>query len=260
MLQIDKDENNIAYIFEKSKNKKTADAISDKISYCETAGKNDFKSIDVDDPYYFALAPRPLKEKERMTLFVSGEAGAGKSHYTREFAKRYNQMFPNNPIYLISYLDEDATLDAYKKIKRIKAFDNEFLNNCMKLDLKTEFKNTLVIFDDIDSVANKKVKDVIYGFLFKLLKIGRHSNTSVAYIGHELYAEHKLKNVLNESMYITFFPRYLNFKKSKYLLSEYFGLSKQQIERIQNIKNSRFITYIKGSDKIILSEKEMFLL
>ena len=130
----------------------------------------------------------------------------------------------------------------------------------MKLDLKTEFKNTLVIFDDIDSVANKKVKDVIYGFLFKLLKIGRHSNTSVVYIGHELYAEHKLKNVLNESMYITFFPRYLNFKKSKYLLSEYFGLSKEQIERIQNIKNSRFITYIKGSDKIILSEKEMFLL
>ena len=173
MLQIDKDENNIAYIFEKSKNKKTADAISDKISYCETAGKNDFKSIDVDDPYYFALAPRPLKEKERMTLFVAGEAGAGKSYYVREFVKRYNEMFPNNPIYSISYLDEDATLDAYKKIKRIKAFDNEFLNNCMKLDLKTEFKNTFVIFDDIDSVANKKVKDVIYGFLFKLLKIGR---------------------------------------------------------------------------------------
>ena len=154
MLQIDKDENNIAYIFEKSKNKKTADAISDKISYCETAGKNGFKSIDVDDPYYFALAPLPFKEKEKMTLFVAGESGAGKSYYIREYAKRYNEMFPKNPIYLISYLDEDKTLDEYKKIKRIKAMTNQFLNNCMKLDLKTEFN--LVIFDDIDSITDKK--------------------------------------------------------------------------------------------------------
>ena len=33
---------------------------------------------------------------------------------------------------------------------------NQFLNNCMKLDLKTEFKNTFVIFDDIDSITDKK--------------------------------------------------------------------------------------------------------
>ena len=64
MLQIDKDENNIAHILEKSESKKTADGISDKISYTESVSKNGFKSIDVDDPYYFALAPRPLKEKK----------------------------------------------------------------------------------------------------------------------------------------------------------------------------------------------------
>ena len=168
MLQIDKDENNIAYILEKSESKKTADGISDKISYTESVSKNGFKSIDVDDPYYFALAPRPLKEKERMTLFVAGESGAGKSHYIREYAKRYNEMFPKNPIYLISYLDEDETLDKYKKIKRIKAMTNQFLNNCMKLDLKTEFKNTFVIFDDIDSITEKKIQQVIYGFLILL--------------------------------------------------------------------------------------------
>ena len=179
MLQIDKDENNIAYILEKSENKKTADVISDKVSYTETVSKDGFKSIDVDDPYTFGLAPRPLKEIERMTLFVTGEAGAGKSYYVREYVKRYNRMFPNNPIYLISYLDKDKTLDEYKKIKRIKAFTNAFLNNCMKLDLETDFKNTFVIFDDIDSISETKVKDVIYGFLLKLLKIGRHYNTSV---------------------------------------------------------------------------------
>ena len=65
MLQIDKDENNIAYILAKSESKKTADVISDKVLYTETVGKNGFKSKDVDDPYYKALAPRQLKEKKK---------------------------------------------------------------------------------------------------------------------------------------------------------------------------------------------------
>ena len=95
MLQ-NKDKNNIAHFLKRSENKKTADLISDIISYTKTVGKNDFKSIDVGDPYYFASAPRPLQEKERMTLFVACKSVACKSHYIHEYAKQYNQMFPKN--------------------------------------------------------------------------------------------------------------------------------------------------------------------
>jgi hypothetical protein len=55
-------------------------------------------------------------------------------------------------------LDEDETLDAYKEIIRLNAFQEEFLDTCMDMDLKAEFSNSLVIFDDIDSVVNKKPK------------------------------------------------------------------------------------------------------
>lgn len=93
-----------------------------------------------------------------------------------------------------------------------------------------------------------------------MLRLGRHENISVAYLGHELYASHELKNILNESHSITWFPKFLNFKKSKYLTENYFGLSKEQIARIHNIKNSRSVTYLKGSDKLILTEHEIFIL
>ena len=36
-------------------------------------------NIELKDGYKFGLAPRPIKEKERMTLFIAGESGAGKS-------------------------------------------------------------------------------------------------------------------------------------------------------------------------------------
>jgi hypothetical protein len=116
-----------------------------------------------------------------------------------------------------------------------------------------------VIFDDIDSIVNKKTKEKIYGLLNKMLRTGRHFGTSVAYAGHELYASPELKSILNESMTITFFPRFLSYKKLKYLLEVYFGLSKEQIERIRAIRD-RSVTYIKGSDKIILSDTQCFIL
>ena len=92
-----------------------------------------------------------------------------------------------------------------------------------------------------------------------MLRIGRHFNTSVAYLGHELYASHELKSILNESHSITWFPRFLNHKKLKYLTEVYFGLDKQQIAKILALRD-RSTTYIKGADKVILTSSECFIL
>lgn len=249
-LKLNENCNNFAII-------KNGDETVGSISY--TDDKTGLEDVELEDKYRFQLTPRPLKEKERMTLFCAGESGAGKSYFIREYAKLYSKMFPKNNIYLISYLDEDETLDAFKKIIRINAFQEEFLDECLDLDLKEEFSDSMVIFDDIDSIVNKKTKEKIYGLLSKMLRIGRHFQISVAYVGHELYHSNDLKSILNESQTITFFPRYLNYKKLKYLLEKYFGLSKEQIEKIRSLKD-RSVTYIKGADKIILSDTKCFIL
>lgn len=138
-----KSENVISYIINKD------NEINGLVSYEDIQKNNEADSIDLEDNHHFQLAPRPLKEKERSVLFVAGESGAGKSYYIREYAKFYNKMFPKNQIYLISYLKYDDTLDTYDKIKRINAFTTEFLDDCMQIDLE-EFKDTFIIFDDID--------------------------------------------------------------------------------------------------------------
>jgi len=249
-LILNSEEDNFAFVTN-SKGKRVGE-----ISCVDKEGDD---TVELEDGFKFVLAPRPVKELERMTLFVAGESGAGKSWFIREYAKRYKAMFPKNPIYLLSYLDKDETLDAYKEIIRINAFRQDFLDECMDWKLEDEFPNSFVIFDDIDAIVNKKTKEKIYGLLNKMLRIGRHCGLSVAYVGHELYHSNDLKSILNESQTITFFPRYLNFKKMKYLLEVYFGLSKEQISRIRKIKD-RSVTYIKGSNKVILSDTQCFVL
>jgi Cdc6-like AAA superfamily ATPase len=251
-FDINKKEKIISYIVDKN------NKIENTVSLVDSKNGNDF--IELDSDHHFQLAPRPLKETERMCIFVSGESGAGKSYYIREYSKFYNKMFKNNEIYLISYLKNDETLDEFKKIIRLDVIDNiEFLENIEKLNCEEEFSNCLVIFDDIDSISNKRTKDKIYSLLNKLLRIGRHFSCSICYASHELYNDPTLKHILNECQIITFFPKYLNYKKIKYLLETYFGLSKNQIEKIKSI-DSRFITYFKGNPKVIMSEKIMFLL
>ena len=247
-----KSKNIISYIVKKDTNRR----VNNLCLVDEDSGATD---VGINDEHKFTLAPKPSSEKERSVLFIAGESGAGKSYFAREYAKDYSKMFPRNNIYLISYLDRDETLDSYKKITRLNCFNDEFLAECNTLDLEAEFSNSFVIFDDIDSMTEKKIKVIIYGLLNKMLRLGRHYNISVAYLGHELYSSHELKCILNESNTVTFFPRFLNFKKMKYLLQEYFGLSQDQIEKIRAMKD-RNVTFIKGANKVILSDSQCFIL
>ena len=151
------------------------------------------------------MCPKPVSERERDVLFIAGESGSGKSYYAREYAKKYKDMFPDNDILLISYLEHDETLDEYKEIIRLDCFNTNFLSVCETLNIQNEFSNSLIIFDDIDSITNKKEKLTIFGLLNKLLRIGRHYNTSVAYLGHELYNSSELKTIMNEAFKILYF-------------------------------------------------------
>jgi Cdc6-like AAA superfamily ATPase len=250
--------NNPTSVFSYITDNKT-DKIIDTLSY-EADNKNGFIDLELKSDLRFELAPIPKKELERICLYVAGESGSGKSYFIREYVKRYNKLFPKNPIYLISYLKQDKTIDEFKRIIRIEWENIDFLTECTKDDFFCSLSNSFIIFDDVDSIPNKNKKDVIYKLIHKILRIGRHHNISTAIVSHELYANHELKLILNECHCITYFPQRLNHRKQKYLLENYFGLSKEQIQKIKSIED-RSITYIKlFDDKIILSSHHCFLL
>ncbi len=259
MLNYNKDDNIFAHIVEdNSKNDNKHKKVGSISIYPD---KDDgITEMEINDGYRLQLIP---SNRERDVIFVGAESGAGKSYFIKQYCIEYKQKYPKNPIYLISYLDEDVTLDNYKQIERLKAFEPEFLDflhNITPKEINEEFKDCLVIFDDVDCISEKPIYKKIHGFINKLLRIGRHSNTSIAYLGHELYNCPDLKHILNECHYIVFFPKYLNFKKMKYLLEQYLGLSNDEILRIRNIKNSRHITFIKGYPRIILTQKSVYYL
>lgn len=195
----------------------------------------------------------PDKDTERSILYITAPSGSGKSYYTRQYLEQYHKMYPKRDIFIFSALDSDTTLDKLKYLKRIKIKSPEFLD----MDLTAQdFKDSLVVMDDVDCVSVKPIKLKIQSILTSVNNTGRHFNVSVIYTSHMATNGLETKNILNECHSITVFPKNFGGKSSKYLFENYLGLEKDEIKKIKNAKNSRWVTIVKTYPMVFFSATE----
>lgn len=232
------------------KNKKASDVLC--LSDSAKAGELEM-TLDKDEKF----EPTPNIKKERDVLYIFGQSGSGKSFYVQMYAKNYKVMYPKNPIYVFSTLADDKEgLDKIKGIKRIK-LDAEFINDA--IIPTADFSNSLVIFDDVDNISDKKTKAVVWTYLNNMLQTGRHFNISVALTFHVSAGGNQTKMILNEATSLTFFPTTIGGRNLKYICDSYLGMEKEQIKKMKKIE-SRWLTIHKTYPKVILSEKTAFIL
>jgi hypothetical protein len=194
----------------------------------------------------------PDENKERFIAYVVGASGSGKSFFASQLGNEYKKMFPKNSIYLLSYLDNDSSIDQIKGIKRIK-LDDEFLET----DLDAEdFRDSLVIWDDTDCITDKKMVLKLRDLLGKMLNTGRHCKNSVIYLSHIACNGLQTKSILNETHSITFFNATLGGRTRQYLLNQYLGLNKAEIEALNDIQG-RAITICKTYPMVLIAEREI---
>ena len=221
--------------------KKAGGAHSNKVIYVNNNPKakvrNPMKELVVKENERVQMIPN--KKKERFVSYVSGQAGSGKSYFTNKLAEEYHSMYPKRPIYLFSLLTEDKSIKC-KHIKRVK-LDENFLKTDLSL---ADMKNSCLIFDDI---------------IDTLLQCGRHSGTSVVYVSHLACNGKDTKMILAECNNITIFCQTMGNRGIKYLLSDHFGLSNKQIQKIKKLP-SRHVTINRTYPMVLLHEKGAFLL
>lgn len=213
--------------------------------------------LDIYDGY---VVPLP-KLDTRNVNYVAGPSGSGKSTYASIQAEKYRKLYPHNQIYIFSRLDQDPAFDGkfFPKPIRMK-IDDSLLNNPIDIS-EQAYKNCLVIFDDIDSIQNDKLKKAVMKLENDILEVGRHNNISVICTCHLLNPNDRKfgRTILNEAHTITFFPKSGSSYQIEYMLKNYFGLKKPQIQEILGL-NSRWVTCFKSYPQICIYEHGAFLL
>ena len=216
--------------------------------------KTYFKNMKIPLSSKFQQVPDTTKERE--ILYITGPSGSGKSTYVRKFIQQYKKTKEkkNNPIYLLSSLTEDESLDDVEP-KRIR-IDNSLVTDPLNIE---DFESSLIIFDDIDVLSDKKIKEAVYAFLNKVLEIGRHFKIDAISTNHLATDKNATRRILNESSTIVYFPHSGVGRGINYLLKEYLGLTKKTITYFKNSK-SRWISIVKNYPMLFITETEVGLL
>jgi len=194
------------------------------------------------------LVPMFDETLERQVFMISGMSGSGKSTYTSSLCRTYKRQYPTNKILLFSNKPSDPVFDSLEYIERI------VINEDLLLDPITlnEMTDTLVIFDDVEYSTNKEVDKELDRIRDLILQQGRSYKCSFAYITHQSNNYKATRTILNECNSVTVFPAMTTRYSLKYLLSNYFGFDKDQINKICKLP-SRAVTIFKSPPLVLYS-------
>jgi hypothetical protein len=216
---------------------------------------NSVKSFTCEDDETVQQIPNVLKERD--VIYCSGGSGAGKSYYIMLYVQCYKKLFKDREIYVFSGIEEDSgSLDQIKNLNRVKIFEEDFLESEFALE---DFKDSLVIFDDLEMISSKKLKDKILKLQDSMLCGGRHKNITVCVANHSAANGKETKLIINEASTIVLYCKGLGSRVLKYVLDNYLGLDKKTIKKITKLE-SRWISIIKTYPMVCLYEKGGFIL
>jgi hypothetical protein len=208
-----------------------------------------YKDLNLDN-----LFPVPTENLGRDCYLIFGPSGSGKSHFSSLYIKEYRKKYPKNDVILISRVEKDDVLDRLG-IKRLK-IDSSLIDDPISMD---EISNTLVLFDDVCTIPDKKIKNYILHLRDSILTIGRHYKTSCIVTCHQIMKGHESKLLLLESTKVVLFPKCGTNYSNTNFLRLYCGLSNKQIKKILEV-DSRWVMISRAYPYFVMYDKGVFIL
>jgi hypothetical protein len=207
----------------------------------------------------FVVYPYPNRlPTDRFSMYCAGPTNCGKSTVISKTAEIWGLLKRNRgkPIYIFSRggnKDQDV---AFKWIRPRPTFiplDEHVF------ELKTDdFTKSLVIFDDIDVVPDKKMRDHIIAIRTDILQAGRKKFIDIMNSSHLVLDFNKTRQSITESTVCVVFPTSGMQIQISRLLSNYVGLDKNQIQRIKSIQ--KWIAIYTIAPRILVHSHGAFVL
>ena len=205
------------------------------------------------------LSPLPDVDS-RFVSYISGPSGSGKSTYASNIATTFKKVFPHKPVYLFSRTDHHKD-PALVKLRPIQiGIDENLLQH--PIDISQEISGgALIIFDDCNTVQDAKLKKEIDKLMCDIMEIGRKLDCSIIITNHLVLPNEKsfARTLMNEIHNMTVFPKSGSSHQITYALKTYFGLKRQDIEKIIDLP-SRWVTISTHAPRYVLHQGGCYIL
>jgi hypothetical protein len=195
-----------------------------------------------------------LGKDPTITAYVAGPSGSGKSTVGKNLIVEIKRRRHKPKIYLFSQLNEDEVLD--KIVDHRILIGENLIDSPITLN---ELKDSILIFDDIETIPNEKLKKIVSNLRDQALSEGRHHNICTICTNHMVTDYKKTKNMIAEAKLIYLFPSQGQLNSIVHLLKDIVGLNKDEINKIVNLP-SRWICIHNRNPLCCIYEHGIFLL
>lgn len=191
-------------------------------------------------------------------MVVYGKAGSGKTTYMSMIASSYHRQFPENDIILISPHDKEDEKAFKKQIKYIKQLQID--EDPEPIDPTKEFKDCLIIADDIAGFKTKSQNKFVHDLLRNVMYNCRKYGVSVIISTHELLSGNSTKAMNYESEQVTIFNQSrLAWRQIEHYATKYLAFDKTAVDKLKSM-DSRWITIGVTNPNYILTETQCYAL
>lgn len=202
----------------------------------------------------------------RITLFIPGNPGAGKSYLASEIIE---SLPDDTEVLLFTALEEsDGNFSSFKdRTYRIR-MEPDNLGRLTLSEIRARVPYPLLLFDDIDKIRDKEVERKIYALLEDALANGRghekhdgKGDIQVIVTSHALNDYRKTKFTLENSEYVALFPGSTTYAQLERLCKK-IGISQSlcQYFHEQGKKGVRRIFIHKNTPMYFIAGDEISLL
>lgn len=221
-----------------------------------------FSSDDGDMSEIFSrYRIEPILDMDNRDIsYIAGPSGSGKTSFAVMLIKRFLKVHPDKDFYLFSRTDY-RTDPAFSKMRINQVMiDGTLVTD--PIDITQELSDgCIVLFDDCNTIQDDKIKKSVDKLLSDILEVGRKLCIWTIITNHLVIPNEKkiARTILNELHSLTVFPKSGSAQQISYVLKQYFGLSRQQIENIIQLP-SRWVTIHKNYPMYVLYEKGAYIL
>ena len=239
---------NVVYL---TKEKISKDMSEDDIEKLE----RETASINLDDEKNkFEVVPivKPT-ELNTVSFFVSASSGSGKSYFVAGLVNTIRTLdrFKEAEVFLITGQQkaDPAYEDQIEHYLKINMDSDEFFT--LKYQ---DFENSIVIFDDVNSLGNRYLESFVFNLQKSLAENGRKNNIALININHSSRDFQRTKYIIHESMYYTLFPSH-NWNDTKKFLKSYLDYDENQMKDIKRLsRHTRAMTFHKQVPQYIVAD------
>jgi len=187
-------------------------------------------------------------------LLISGQSGAGKSYFAGCWLQTFLDWAGPRDVFIFSKVAEDESLDEIEGAQRVDL--SELPDDPIQVE---DLAGAVALFDDVDTISNKKELRAVQDLRNDVLQTGRHDKIQVLTINHLLTNGSETRKALTEATAVVLFPRAGTRLQATRYLRDYCGFERPLVRKIMSVP-SRWVYVARTFPPYVVHERGAFLI